>query len=99
MPRLRGEIESAEGENTVEYADVIMAAAGAAVLAWIADLLGGRRGLGARMLVAAVGAGCGWFLTVRVFAVATLDDWRWTPWSLAGAALCLIVYHLLRSKR
>lgn len=83
----------------MQYADILIAALGAFLLAWIADLLGGRRGLGAASLVAGVGALCGWFLGVRVFAAAMLDDWRWIPWSLAGAAICLIAYQLLRSKR
>ncbi len=83
----------------MEYADVALAAVGAFALAWLADLLGGRRGLFAATLVAGVGALCGWFLAVRVFAVAGLDDWRWVPWSLAAAAVCLVIYHLLRSKR
>lgn len=83
----------------MEYADVIMAAGGAFILAWLADLLGGRRGLFAASLVSGIGTLCGWFLSVRVFAVAALDDWRWIPWSLIAAALCLTIYQLLRSKR
>ena len=59
------------------YADIAIAVIGALVLAWIADLLTGRRGLGGTILVAAVGAGCGAFLAIRVFAVATLSDWVW----------------------
>jgi hypothetical protein len=39
------------------------------VLAWLADLFTGRRGLFATGLVSGVGAIAGWFLAVRVFAV------------------------------
>lgn len=83
----------------MEYADLALAAVGAFALAWLADLMGGRRGLFAATLVSGVGTLCGWFLVVRVFGVATMDDWRWAPWSLAASAVCLAAYHLFRSKR
>ncbi|MEN5168530.1 transglycosylase [Brevundimonas pondensis] len=81
------------------YADIAIAIVGALVLAWIADLLTGRRGLGGTILVAAVGAGCGAFLAIRVFAVATLDDWTWVVWSMVAAVICLVAFFLFRSKR
>ena len=81
------------------YADIAIAVVGALVLAWIADLLTGRRGLGGTILVAAVGAGCGAFLAIRVFAVATLSDWTWIIWSMIAAAVCLVAFFLFRSKR
>ena len=81
------------------YADIAIAVVGALVLAWVADLLTGRRGLGGTILVAAVGAGCGAFLAIRDFAVATLGDWLWTVWSLSAAVICLVAFFLFRSKR
>lgn len=81
------------------YADIAIAALGVLLIAWIADQLTGRRGYGGAVLVAGVGAACGWFLVVRVFALATMDGWSWVAWSLAGAALGLLAYTLLRSKR
>lgn len=83
----------------MQYADIAIAALGVLALAWLADLLGGRRGLGGVLLVAAVGAGCGAFLSVRVFAVATLDQWPWILWALGGAVVTVTIYTLLRSKR
>ena len=41
------------------YADIAIAVVGALVLAWIADLLTGRRGLGGTILVALVSSACG----------------------------------------
>ena len=81
------------------YTDIAIAVVGALVLAWIADLLTGRRGLGGTILVAAVVAGCGAFLAIRVFAVATLGDWIWTVWSMVAAVVCLVAFFLFRSKR
>ena len=83
----------------MEYADIAIAVLGVLAIAWIADQLAGRRGFGGAVLVAAVGAACGWFLAVRVFGVATMGDWLWVVWSLGGAALCLIAFYLFRSKR
>lgn len=81
------------------YVQIAVAAAGAAILAWIADLMTGRRGLAATLLVAAVGALCGGFLAVRVFAVAALSDWIWLAWSMAATIFCLVAYFLFRNKR
>lgn len=83
----------------MQYADILIAVLGAAALAWIADLLTGRRGLAATSLVSAIGAVCGWFLCVRVFAAATMDQWAWIAWALAGSTLCLATFFLFRSKR
>lgn len=83
----------------MQYADIAAAVLGGLLLAWIADLLTGRRGLGGTILVSGVGLACGWFLAVRVFAVSTMDSWVWTPWALAGSAVCLIAFFLLRNKR
>ena len=79
--------------------DIVAAAAGGLLLAWIADLLTGRRGLGGTALVSGIGLLCGWFLAVRVFAVSTMDSWVWIPWSLIGSVICLVAFFLFRSKR
>ena len=49
--------------------------------------------------MAAVGAACGWFLVIRVFATSTMDQWIWIIWALGGAAASLLAYYLLRNKR
>jgi uncharacterized membrane protein YeaQ/YmgE (transglycosylase-associated protein family) len=83
----------------VQYADIVIAVLGAFVLAWLADLLTGRRGLFATSLVSGVGAVAGWFLAVRVFAVSTMDQWNWVLWSMAAAVIALAAFFLFRSKR
>lgn len=83
----------------MQYVEIAMAVAGALALAWIADLLTGRRGLGGTALVALVCAACGAFLAVRVFAVAVLTDWQWLPWSMVAAVIGLVAFFLFRSKR
>lgn len=83
----------------MEYADIVIAVAGVLAIAWIADLLRGRRGFGGAVLVAGVGAVCGWFLQIRVLAMTTMDDWTWVVWALIGAALSLVAYYLFRNKR
>lgn len=110
MPLGDGEIESEHPDAAshpdrkhqrprLQYADIAIVILGTLGLAWLADQLGGRRGFGGATLVSAVGAGCGAFLAVRVFAVAMLGDWPWVAWSLIGAALSLTAYYLFRSKR
>ena len=83
----------------MEYADIAIAVVGVLAIAWITDHLGGRRGFGGAALVAGVGAACGWFLVIRVFAILTMDDWMWVVWSLVGAAVTLLAYYLFRTKR
>ncbi|NBB62157.1 transglycosylase [Pseudomonas sp. ODNR1LW] len=83
----------------MQYADIVAAVLGGLLLAWIADLLTGRRGFGGTSLVSGVGLACGWFLSVRVFAVSTMDSWVWTPWALMGSAVCLVAFFLFRNKR
>ena len=83
----------------MQYADILIAVVGVLIVAGIADQLGGRRGFGGALLVASVGAACGWFLVIRVFALTTMDDWNWILWALGGAALSLLAYYLLRTKR
>lgn len=83
----------------MEYADIVVAVVGVFAVAWIADLLTGRRGLFAASLVAGVGAACGWFLAVRVFGAATMDDFVWTAWAIGGSVLALIAFYLFRNTR
>ena len=83
----------------MEYADIIVAVVGAFALAWIADQLTGRRGLFATLLVSGVGALCGWFLAVRVFAISTMDDWHWVVAAMVAAAVALFGFFLFRNKR
>ena len=86
-------------ESVLEYADIALALAGAFVLAWIADLLTGRRGLFAASLVALTGTACGWFLAVRVFGASTMDEFGWVLWSGTGTVLGLLTYYLFRNTR
>jgi uncharacterized membrane protein YeaQ/YmgE (transglycosylase-associated protein family) len=83
----------------LQYADIVTAVLGAFVLAWLADLITGRRGLFAAALVSGVGAIAGWFLAVRVFAVSTMDQWDWVLWSMIASAIALVAFFLFRSKR
>ena len=83
----------------MQYADIAAAIAGGLLLAWIADLLTGRRGFVGTSLVSGVGLACGWFLATRVFSVATMQDWLWVAWATAGSVLSLIGYFLFRNKR
>jgi hypothetical protein len=106
MPARCGEIESLFGvaspqlwRGRLQNADIVIAVLGAFALAWLADLVSGRRGLFAASLVSAVAAVAGWFLAIRVFAVGTMDDWTWVLWSLAASALALGGFFLFRSKR
>jgi uncharacterized membrane protein YeaQ/YmgE (transglycosylase-associated protein family) len=106
MPPLCGEIESLFGgaspqvwRGRLPYIEIIMAVLGAFTLAWLADLVSGRRGLFATSLVSAVAAVCGWFLAVRVFGASTMEEWTWVIWSLAAATLALGAFFLFRSKR
>ena len=81
------------------YIEIILAVLGAFALAWLADLVSGRRGLFATSLVSGVAAVAGWFLAIRVFGVGTMDEWDWVVWSLAASALALGGFFLFRSKR
>ena len=83
----------------LQYADIGAALLGGLLLAWVADLLTGRRGFGGASLVSGVGLACGWVLAVRVFAVSTLDSWVWVPWALTGSVVCLATFFLFRNKR
>ncbi len=108
MPASRGKIESQpagrpshrmEGPQAVQYLDVMIAVLATVALAWVADLMTGRRGLFATLLVSGTGAVCGWFLAVRVFAVAVTGDWKWLAWSMLASVICLAAFFVFRSKR
>ncbi|MDI1327378.1 MAG: transglycosylase [Brevundimonas sp.] len=83
----------------MQYADIAIAVLGAFALAWLADLVTGRRGLFATSLVSGVAAVVGWFLAIRVFAIGTMDEWGWVVWALTASALALGGFFLFRSKR
>ena len=83
----------------MQYADIAIAVLGAFILAWLADLVSGRRGLFATALVSGVAAVAGWFLAIRVFAVSTMDEWTWVMWSMIASAVALGAFFLFRSKR
>lgn len=83
----------------MQYLEIVIAAAGAVALAWVANLLASRRELGPTVLVALVSAACGAFLAIRVFAVAELADWKWLPWAFVAVVLGLIAFFLFRRKR
>lgn len=83
----------------MQYADIAIAVLGAFILAWLADLVSGRRGLFATALVSGVAAVAGWFLAIRVFAVSTMDEWTWVMWSMIASAIALGAFFLFRSKR
>jgi MFS family permease len=78
----RRKIERGWRKPALQYADIVVAVLGVLAVAWIADLLSGKRGYFAALLVAGVGAVCGWFLPIRVFAFTTMDGWLWVVWSL-----------------
>jgi hypothetical protein len=106
MPARRRDIESLFGvaspqvwRGRLPYVEIVIAAVGAFVLAWLADLVTGRRGLFATSLVSGVAAVAGWFLAVRVFAIATMTDWIWVVWAMVASALALGGFFLFRSKR
>ena len=106
MPALCGEIESLFGvpspqvwRGRLQHADIVIAVLGAFALAWLADLISGRRGLFATSLVSGVATVAGWFLAVRVFGASTMSQWTWVLWSLAASALALGAFFLFRNKR
>lgn len=83
----------------MQYAEMTAALIGVLALAALADQMTGKRGFFATFLVSSVGAICGWFLAVRVFAVSTVADWTWVGWAMAGSVICLVTFFLFRSKR
>ncbi|RZJ19310.1 MAG: transglycosylase [Brevundimonas sp.] len=83
----------------MQYTEILIALVGVVILAVIADQLSGRRGVAATLLVSGVGAACGAFLAIRVFAISTLEDWTWLLWALVASVICLVAYFLFRNKR
>ncbi|WP_125257245.1 transglycosylase [Brevundimonas fluminis] len=83
----------------MQHLDVVVALLAVLGLAVVADQLTGRRSLDQALLAGGVGAICGGFLHVRVFALGSMDGWGWVLWSLIGAVLCLLAHFLFRGKR
>lgn len=83
----------------MQYIETVVVVLVTLTLAWAADQLSGRRGVGITSLVALTGAACGAFLAIRVFDVATLESWGWASWSWVAAIAALVAFLLFRSKR
>lgn len=83
----------------MQYIEAVIVVLATLGLAWAADQLSGRRGVGIASLVALTGAACGAFLAIRVFDAATLQSWGWALWSWVGAIAALVAFLLFRSKR
>lgn len=83
----------------MQHVDIVIAILAVLALAWAADQMTGRRGLFGASLVSATGAACGWFLAVRVFGAATMDELGWTLWSATGSVLSLFTFYLFRNTR
>lgn len=83
----------------LEYTEIALACLAVAAIAAIADLLGGQRGYGGALLVAATGGLCGWFLIVRVMDLTTMTGWVWIVCVAFASALSLGGYTLFRTKR
>lgn len=81
------------------YIELLSTLAAVAVLAWVADLITGRRALANMMIVGLTGGIAGAFLALRVFAVAEYDSWIWPIWSVAAAVIAMLVYFMFRNKR
>ncbi|WP_292040196.1 MULTISPECIES: transglycosylase [unclassified Brevundimonas] len=81
------------------YIELLSTLAAIAVLAWVADLVTGRRALANMMIVGATGGVAGAFLALRVFAVSEYDSWIWPIWAVAAAVIAMLVYFMFRNKR
>ncbi|WP_312125818.1 transglycosylase [Brevundimonas sp.] len=81
------------------YIELLSTLAAIAVLAWVADLVTGRRALANMMIVGATGGAAGAFLALRVFAVSEYDSWVWPIWAVAAAVIAMLVYFMFRNKR
>ncbi|WP_292053646.1 MULTISPECIES: transglycosylase [unclassified Brevundimonas] len=71
----------------------------ALALAWLADLITGRRDLPGFVIVALTGAAGGAFLALRVFSLATIDSWLWPMGAGIGAVAAIVLYFLFRKQR
>ena len=81
------------------FVEVLVTIAVVSALAFLADILAGRRELPAFLIVAYAGAVAGAFLVLRVFALVTFDSWIWPIWAAGGAVAALLLYFLFRKKR
>jgi len=83
----------------LQYLDVLIAVLASVALAWGADLMTGRRGLFATLLVSGTGAVCGRFLAVRVFAVAVTGIAEVLMWTTPGTVHCPAPPFVFRAQR
>lgn len=81
------------------YIELLATIVGVCVLAWLADLLTGRRALPAMTIVGLSGGAAGAFLSLRVFAISNYDSWIWPLCSVIAAMLSLLLYFMFRNKR
>ena len=81
------------------YIELLSTLAAVAVLAWVADLVTGRRALANMMIVGVTGGIAGAFLALRVFTVSEYDSWVWPIWSVVAAVIAMLVYFMFRNKR
>ena len=81
------------------YVEMAVTVIAALALAWLADIVTGRRDLPGFIIVALTGAAGGAFLALRVFAVSTLDSWLWPIGAAVGAVAAIVLYFLFRKQR
>ncbi|MHC3126556.1 hypothetical protein OB03_04275 [Brevundimonas sp. GN22] len=81
------------------YIEMAATAVVAVALAWLADIVTGRRDLPGFIVVALTGAAGGAFLTLRVFALSTIDSWLWPMGAAIGAVAAIVLYFLFRKQR
>lgn len=81
------------------YIELLSTLAAIAALAWVADLITGRRALANMIIVGVTGGIAGAFLALRVFAVTEYDSWIWPIWSVSAAVIAMLVYFMFRNKR
>jgi len=81
------------------YIEMAATAVVAVALAWLADIVTGRRDLPGFIVVALTGAAGGAFLTLRVFALSTIDSWLWHMGAAIGTVAAIVLYFLFRKQR
>ncbi len=81
------------------YIELLATVLGVVALAWVADLISGRRALPAMIIVGLSGGVAGAFLALRVFSIANYDSWIWPLWSVIGAVASMLLYFMFRNKR
>lgn len=81
------------------YIEMAATITGALALAWLADIVTGRRDLPGFIIVALTGGAGGAFLTLRVFALSTVDSWIWPIGAAIGSVAAIVLYFLFRKQR